>query len=113
MNNEVKLEFIARITTPDGKIIERAVEALEGIPTPDGFDMSSKHGFLESFDAYEQAALKARNQICEDITQEYLAEVSKKKARRKHSKAQMLRRVGDRQDTHDRLRRTRISPEAQ
>ncbi len=83
MNNEVKLEFIARITTPEGKIIERSVEIPEGIPTPDDPDMSSKRGFLESFDAYEQAALKARNQICEDITQEYLAEVSKKNGRKK------------------------------
>ncbi len=83
MNNEVKLEFIARITTPDGKVIERSVKAPEGIPTPNDFDMSSKHGFLESFDAYEQAALKARNQICEDITQEYLAEVSKKNGGKK------------------------------
>lgn len=82
-NNKVKLEFVARITTPDGKVIERSVEAPEGIPTPDDFDMSSKQGFLESFDAYEQAALKARNQICEDITQDYLAEVSKKNAQKK------------------------------
>ncbi len=41
------------IKTPDGKVIERSVEATEGIPTPDDFDMSSKRGFLESFDAYE------------------------------------------------------------
>ncbi len=83
MNNEARLEFIARITTPDGNVIERSVKAPEGIPTPDDFDMSSKHGFLESFDAYEQAALKARNQICGDITQEYLAEVSKKNGGKK------------------------------
>ena len=83
MDNKVKLEFVARITTPDGKVIERSVEAPEGIPTPDDFDMSCKQGFLTSFDAYEQAALKARNQICEDITQEYLAEVSKKNSQKK------------------------------
>ncbi len=77
-NNNVKLEFIARITTPDGKVIERKVDAPGGIPTPEDFDMSSKKGFLDSFDAYEKAANNARNQICEDITLEYLAEVSKK-----------------------------------
>ena len=27
MKDKIKLEFIARITTPDGKVIERAVEA--------------------------------------------------------------------------------------
>lgn len=82
MDNHVKLEFVARITTPDGKVIERKVDAPDGIPTPDDFDMSSKKGFLDSFDAYEKAALKARNQICEDITQEYLAEVSKKNSQK-------------------------------
>ncbi len=43
-NNNVKLEFIARITTPDGKVIERKVDAPGGIPTPEDFDMSSKEG---------------------------------------------------------------------
>ena len=74
----MKLEFIARITTTDGKVIERTVEADGGIPTLDDFDMSSKAGFLKSFDAYEKAALEARNKAGEDITAEYLAEVSKK-----------------------------------
>jgi len=78
MGEKVKLEFIARITTPDGKVIERTVEADGGIPTPDEFDMSSKAGFLKSFDAYEKAALEARNKAGEEITAEYLAEVSKK-----------------------------------
>jgi len=78
MGEKVKLEFIARITTPDGKVIERIVEADGTIPTPDDFDMSSKQGFLESFDAYEKAALEARNKAGEEITAEYLAEVSKK-----------------------------------
>jgi len=78
MGENLKLEFIARITTPDGKVIERKVEADGGIPTPDDFDMSSKTGFLESFDAYEKAAIEARNKVGEEITAGYLAEVSKK-----------------------------------
>jgi hypothetical protein len=83
MEEKIKLEFIARITTPDGKVIERTVEADGGIPTLDDFDMSSKMGFLESFDAYEKAALAARNKVCEEITAEYLAEVSKKNEKKK------------------------------
>jgi hypothetical protein len=78
MAKKAKLEFIARITAPDGKVIERKVEAKDGIPSLDIFDLSSRQAFLESFDAYEKAALEARNKIAEDITGEYLAAVSKK-----------------------------------
>jgi hypothetical protein len=78
MEKKVKLEFIARVTTSDGKVIERKVEAKDGIPTLDAFDLSSRQAFLESFDAYEKAALEARNKIAEDITGEYLAAITKK-----------------------------------
>lgn len=83
MEDKTKLEFIARITMPDGKVIERTVEADGSVPTPDDFDMSSKAGFLESFDAYEKAALVARNKAGEEITAQYLAEVSKKNEKKK------------------------------
>ena len=76
--DKVKLEFVARITMPNGKVIERRVDAEDGIPAPDDFDISSKEGFLESFDALEKVALDARNRIAEDITGAYLEEVSKK-----------------------------------
>jgi hypothetical protein len=83
MEEKAKLEFIARITTPDGKVIERKVEAKDGIPALDAFDLSSRQALLESFDAYEKAALEARNKIAEDITGEYLAAVAKKNALRR------------------------------
>jgi len=77
--DKVKLEFVARITIPGGKVIERRVDADEGIPIPDDFDTSSKDGFLESFDILEKVTLEARNRIAKDITEAYLEEVSKKK----------------------------------
>jgi len=86
MGEKLKLEFIARITTPDGKVIERTVEADGGIPTLDDFDMSSKEGFLKSFDAYEKSALEARNRVGEEITTEYLSEVSKKNGGKRKQK---------------------------
>jgi hypothetical protein len=76
--DKVKLEFVARVTMPDGKVIERSVDADDGIPAPDDFDTSSKNGFLESFDVLEKVVLDARNKIAEDITDAYLKEVSKK-----------------------------------
>jgi len=76
--DKVSLEFVARITMPDGKVIERKVNADDGIPTPDDFDTSSKEGFLESFDVLEKATLEARNKVAEEIAEAYLEEVSKK-----------------------------------
>jgi hypothetical protein len=74
----VTLEFVARLTMPDGKVIERRVDADEGIPAPEDFDTTSKDSFLESFDTLEKLTLEARNKIAVDITEAYLEEVSKK-----------------------------------
>ena len=76
--DNVKLEFVARITMPDGEVIERRVDIDDRIPAPDDFDISSEDGFLESFDAMEKVTLEARNKIAKDITEVYLEEVSKK-----------------------------------
>ena len=76
--DKAKLEFIARITTPDGKVIEKKVEATDGIPAPDDLDFSTKEGFLTSFDAFEKVTLEARNRIGEEISEEYLEEAAKK-----------------------------------
>jgi len=76
--DKVKLEFVAKITMPDGEVIEHKVDASDGIPTPDDFDTSTKNGFLESFDVLEKVTLEARNRIAEDITRAYMEEVSKK-----------------------------------
>jgi hypothetical protein len=77
--DKIKLEFVARITLPNGEVIERRVTAADGMPAPDDFDISSKDGFLESFDAMEKVTLEARNRIAKDIAEAYLEEVSEKK----------------------------------
>ena len=73
-----RIEFVARITMPDGSVIERGVTAADTIPAPDDFDTSSKNGFLDSFDVLEQAILEARNKIAQEVTEAFLDEVSKK-----------------------------------
>lgn len=71
-----KLEFIAKITTPDGReILKRVVEDI-----PDELNQEDIHEFMSSFDEYEQHALKARNGICEEITQAWLDDQAKKGA---------------------------------
>lgn len=73
---KAKLEFIARITTEDGREIER--KEVQNIPSPEEVDICSLESFLQSFDEYEKNALSARNKICEDITQAWLDDQAKK-----------------------------------
>ena len=69
-----QIEFIAKITTSDGReILKRIVEEI-----PDDINLEDMDGFLDDFDEYEQTALKARNSICEEITQAWLDEQAKK-----------------------------------
>lgn len=49
---KAKLEFIARITTEDG----RAIECKEEQSILEDMDISSIDGFLQTFDEYEQSA---------------------------------------------------------
>ena len=71
-----KIQFYAKITTPDGLEITRSVE--EDIP--DDLNPHDLDEFMSSFDDYEQHALKARNGICEEITQAWLEEQAEKGA---------------------------------
>lgn len=75
---KAKLEFIAKITTPDGKEILKHVS--EDIPSEEAFDTSSVDKFMTALNDYEKHALNARNSICEKITQAWLDEQAKKGA---------------------------------
>lgn len=67
---KAKLEFIAKITTPDGKEILKHVS--EDIPSEEAFDTSSIDKFMTALNDYKKHALNARNSICEEITQAWL-----------------------------------------
>lgn len=82
---KAKLEFVARITTEDGEVIERRVSA-EDVLSPSEVDHTSLDGFLTSFETFEQSAISARNQIGKDITQAWIEEQAKKRDRRKEPK---------------------------
>ena len=69
-----KIEFYAKITTSDGREIMRRVEE----EIPDCLNLENLDEFLSTFDDYERHALKARNGICEEITQAWLDEQAKK-----------------------------------
>jgi hypothetical protein len=77
----MKMEIIIKIKNDDGSetiepvIIDTEIPEYEEFKGPDNF--------RETFDKYEKAVLKARNAAAEIATQEYLTELSKKKAVRK------------------------------
>lgn len=68
-----KLEFYAKITTSDGREITKRVEE----EIPEGLNLENLDEFMSTFDDYEQHALKARNGICEEITQAWLEQAKK------------------------------------
>ena len=68
-----KLEFYAKITTSDGREITKRVA--EDIP--DDLTLENLDEFMSTFDDYERHALKARNGICEEITQAWLEQAKK------------------------------------
>lgn len=77
-NNKPIVEFSARITLPDGQVIEKTVSTTGDFPSPEDFDLSTREGFLADFDALEKAVLEARNKIGEEISGEFLKDSSKK-----------------------------------
>ena len=77
-NNRPIVEFSARITLPDGQVIEKTVSTTGDFPSPEDFDLSTREGFLADFDALEKAVLEARNKIGEEISGEFLRDSSKK-----------------------------------
>ena len=68
-----KLEFYAKITTSDGREIVKRVE--EDIP--EDLNLENLDEFMSTLDDYERHALKARNGICEEITQAWLEQAKK------------------------------------
>lgn len=85
-NIQPVVEFSARITMPDGQIIEKTVSSTGNFPSPEDFDLSTKDGFLADFDALEKAVLEARNKIGEEISSEFLGHASKKNSLTKKSR---------------------------
>ena len=73
---KAKLEFIAKITTPDGKEILKSVS--EDIPSGEEFDTGNVDKFMTALNDYEKHALNARNSVCQEITQAWLDEQAKK-----------------------------------
>lgn len=77
-SNKSKIEFVARIVNPDGKVVEKTITSYSELPSLDDFDLETREGFLNDMDKLEKSILKARNEIGEAIAEEYLDSAFKK-----------------------------------
>jgi len=78
----MRLRFTAEMIDDNGERVSMPTEIETAVPNPEEFGDKSR--FYEIFDRYERAALEARNQAAEEITQSYLnAATALKKGRKK------------------------------
>ena len=72
------VEYTAKITLPNGEIIEKSVSTTGTFPSLDDFDLSTREGFLQDFDLLEKAVLETSRKLNGELSREYLSSVSKK-----------------------------------
>lgn len=74
---KTEIEFIARFTTKDGRVVERKLSTGDLIPFSES-DLSSLDSFLDAFDKIEDPIVNARDQIGKEIMQAWVEEQAKK-----------------------------------
>ena len=72
------VEVTVRVMGENGKWIERSVRTESGISV-ETFDVTSRDGYLDSFDCLEQAIIQARNEASRETAEAFLKEVGKKR----------------------------------
>ena len=72
----MKMEITVTIKDKDERNIIETVEIASEIPEFE--DFNGADDFRNTFDTYERAVLKARNQAAQMATESYLSELSKK-----------------------------------
>lgn len=77
-NKKPVVEYIAKITMPNGEVIEKSVSTVGDFPSLEEFDLSTREGFLADFDLLEKAVLKTSRKLNSEISQSFLDSSSKK-----------------------------------
>ena len=77
------VEYTAKITLPNGEVIEKTISTEGDFPSLEDFDLSTRKGFLEDFDQLEKVILKTSRDLNSEISKEFLAASSKKNRKRK------------------------------
>ena len=68
-----------RVTLSDGTVVEHKDEVPGGVPDRGEMDLGSIEGVIRSFDRYEKSSVETCRKALQEFTDEYMAELSKKK----------------------------------
>lgn len=77
------VEYTAKITLPNGEVIEKTVSTVGSFSSLEDFDLSTREGFLQDFDLLEKAVLETSRKLNGELSREYLDASSKKNRKRK------------------------------
>ncbi len=72
------MEFTARITMPDGRVVEKTVEVDGGAPIGE-LDLGNVDAFVKAFDGFEKSIIRADNEMKTGILDEYMSVLEEKK----------------------------------
>ena len=76
------VEYTAKITLPNGEVIEKTVSTVGTFPSLEDFDLSTREGFLQDFDLLEKTVLETSRKLNGELSREYLDASSKKNRKR-------------------------------
>ena len=72
------VEYTAKITLPNGEVIEKTVSTEGDFPSLEEFDLSTRDGLLHDFDLLEKTVLETSRKLNGELSREYLDASSKK-----------------------------------
>ena len=72
------VEYTAKITLPNGEVIEKTVSTEGDFPSLEEFDLSTRDGLLRDFDLLEKTVLETSRKLNGELSREYLDAPSKK-----------------------------------
>lgn len=72
------VEYTAKITLPNGEVIEKTVSTEGNFPSLEDFDLSTRDGLLHDFDLLEKTVLETSRKLNGELSREYLDASSKK-----------------------------------
>lgn len=82
-NKKPVVEYTAKITLPNGEVIEKTVSTEGDFPSLEDFDLSTREGLLRDFDLLEKAVLETSRKLNGELSREFMDISSKKNRGRK------------------------------
>lgn len=80
----MKIRITAEMVDEKGETVVKRIEKEAEVPELEEFGEAEQ--FYETFDQYERPVIRARNELLEELTKEYLEEAADQKAGKKRTK---------------------------